>query len=294
MTGHIETLKTSDKEQFIVKKSSLDFLFNRQQNIPNGVIMLCLSGTAEIGVNFHCHRIEKGTQIFMLPYSILRVHSNSEDFQVIYFSFSDTMMHEVCYRIESEYLKFLKKNTFHFFSREIFEQKFAFLELMRSFYEDRENSFRLKIVTNFLQNYLLDIFDKISRHLTNEEIIEPSRKNELFKQFIRYVQMNYKNRREVTFYARKMFITPHYLSKIARDVDNRSAKEVIDSYVIEEIKRLLHSRDYSIQQIADKLHFPDQSYLGRFFKSKVGLSPSNYRKTIFMVPVPKPDPDFKK
>ena len=47
--------------------------------------------------------------------------------------------------------------------------------------------------------------------------------------------------------------------------------------VLLEIKVLLQSTDLSVSEIADWLRFPDQSYLGRYFKKHTGLSPTQYR-----------------
>lgn len=58
-----------------------------------------------------------------------------------------------------------------------------------------------------------------------------------------------------------------------------SAKQIIDQHVILEIKVLLQSTELSMQEIADRLGFPDQSYLGRYFKRYEGMSPGDYRKT---------------
>ena len=58
-----------------------------------------------------------------------------------------------------------------------------------------------------------------------------------------------------------------------------SAKEFIDRSVLLEIKMLLQSTDLSVQEIAYRLHFPDQSYLGRYFKKHTGESPTEYRNT---------------
>lgn len=57
-----------------------------------------------------------------------------------------------------------------------------------------------------------------------------------------------------------------------------SPKEIIDKRVILEIKVLLQSTDYTIQEISQLLHFPDQSYLGRYFKRHTGMSASEYRE----------------
>ena len=62
-----------------------------------------------------------------------------------------------------------------------------------------------------------------------------------------------------------------------RSVARSSAKEFIDRAVILEIKMMLQSTDLSVQEIAYRLRFPDQSYLGRFFKKHTGESPTEYR-----------------
>ena len=43
------------------------------------------------------------------------------------------------------------------------------------------------------------------------------------------------------------------------------------------MKHLIDPTDLSVQEIAYRLRFPDQSYLGRFFRKHVGQSPSEFR-----------------
>ena len=47
--------------------------------------------------------------------------------------------------------------------------------------------------------------------------------------------------------------------------------------VILEIKALLQSTSLSIQEISNRLSFPDQSFFGRYFKKHTGKSPLQYR-----------------
>jgi AraC-like DNA-binding protein len=46
-----------------------------------------------------------------------------------------------------------------------------------------------------------------------------------------------------------------------------------------EAKALLKSTDKTIQQISDELNFPSQSFFGKYFKRRAGISPKNYRKS---------------
>ena len=45
-----------------------------------------------------------------------------------------------------------------------------------------------------------------------------------------------------------------------------------------ELRVLLKNTSKSIKEIAQEMHFPNQSFLGKYFKEHVGVSPSEYRK----------------
>ena len=75
-----------------------------------------------------------------------------------------------------------------------------------------------------------------------------------------------------------MCITPKYLSSIVKDVSGKNAGEWITEYVILEAKVLLKSSKMDVQGIAYKLNFPNQSFFGKYFKQKTGMTPGQYRK----------------
>jgi len=81
----------------------------------------------------------------------------------------------------------------------------------------------------------------------------------------------------VEFYASKMGITPKYLSLILKKKSGRNASKLIDEAVVYEAKRLLKYSGLSIQEIATKLNFASQSFFGKYFKQRVGVSPSRYK-----------------
>ncbi|MBQ5724113.1 MAG: helix-turn-helix domain-containing protein, partial [Muribaculaceae bacterium] len=55
--------------------------------------------------------------------------------------------------------------------------------------------------------------------------------------------------------------------------------------VILEAKVMLRSSNMTIQQIADELNFPSQSFFGKYFKKSVGVSPKEYRNNSSADPV---------
>ena len=83
--------------------------------------------------------------------------------------------------------------------------------------------------------------------------------------------------RDVAFYARELCITTRYLSTITKEIGKTTAKNLIDSFLILELKVALQSTDLSLKEIAEKYRFPDQSFFGRFFKKHTGMSPKAFR-----------------
>jgi len=48
--------------------------------------------------------------------------------------------------------------------------------------------------------------------------------------------------------------------------------------VLLEARAMLKSSHMTIQQIAGELNFPNQSFLGKYFKRMTGMSPKEYRE----------------
>ena len=60
----------------------------------------------------------------------------------------------------------------------------------------------------------------------------------------------------------------------------RSVRTWIEIYVVTEAKAMLRDSSMTIQQIAEELNFPSQTFFGKYFKRVTGMSPNQYRKTI--------------
>ena len=56
-----------------------------------------------------------------------------------------------------------------------------------------------------------------------------------------------------------------------------SFREQLCRIRVEESKRLLLQKDYSLVDIALAMGFPDQSYYSKVFKRIVGVTPGKYR-----------------
>ena len=107
-----------------------------------------------------------------------------------------------------------------------------------------------------------------------------NRQEEIFKRFIQLIHKHCTTQREVSFYAAELFITPRYLSTIVQNVSGNTAKSIIDRHVILEIKALLQSTSLSIQEISNRLSFPDQSFFWPLFQETYRQVPSSIPKPV--------------
>ena len=103
------------------------------------------------------------------------------------------------------------------------------------------------------------------------------RQLELYDTFLSLVADKYRNAHDVSFYATAMNITPRYLAQLTRLIAAKTPKQIVDDYILDESKRQLSNTSQSIQQVATTMGFTSQIIFARFFKSKTGLSPKQYR-----------------
>lgn len=253
---------------------------NRLWKLEGGSIYFCFRGTARITVDLKEYEIVPNTQLILLPGTILRINDSSPDFAASYFVFPRTLFLEASLRLESTFFRFLKENPCYMLPEENTDAIKGMMNAMAAIYADRENRFRNQIVKNHFQCFLWDIYDKSYRYFGQPRIEGQNRQDEIFKNFIALAHEQCCTEREVSYYADKLCISTNYLTHVCRNVTGEPAKRIIDRLAILEIKVLLQRPELSVQEIADQLAFPDQSYLGRYFKRYEGISPMEYRNRL--------------
>lgn len=160
------------------------------------------------------------------------------------------------------------------------EESIAIYRLMKAKIAETDNPFRKGALSGYTQVLTYNAYKYLlaSDSGDGKPIEKSSRQQELYAQFIHEVQKSYTKERSITYYADILCVTPKYLSQVIHKVSGRFASDWIIDFVILEAKALLKSRKYTVQQIADMLNFANQSFFGKYFKDKVGCSPSEYQK----------------
>lgn len=135
-------------------------------------------------------------------------------------------------------------------------------------------------IRNFATNYILYLLDYIGPYLNISKEGRSSRED-LYRRFVADIYNFCEREHDLQFYASRLCISKRYLSQIVREASGGDTpKQLIDKQLVFKIKSLLASTDSTLSQIACMLHFPDQSYLSRFFKRHASVYPSEYRKSL--------------
>lgn len=165
-------------------------------------------------------------------------------------------------------------------SENVMEECMTVYGLMKAKIKETENPFLRDSLLGYMQVVTYDVVNALLASNKEREAAPKEkfgRSQELYNRFMEEVQQHYTQERSITYYADRLCVTPKYLSQVVHRVSGRFAGDWIADFVILEARALLKSRKYTIQQIADMLNFANQSFFGKYFKEKTGVSPSEYR-----------------
>ncbi len=138
---------------------------------------------------------------------------------------------------------------------------------------------------NYAYFYILltDMADMVWRRYGRYEPLHHSemrRADGILKEFSELLVQNIRTETSVGFYAEKLCISKQYLSLIVKEKLRVTIGTVLASMRVEIAASMLRDPDLSIQQVAEKLSFSDQSSFGKFFRKHTGLSPLKYRQNL--------------
>lgn len=249
--------------------------------INTAVIAVCLSGKGKLGVNLKEYELSAGTLLMTLPDQIIQSMGVSDDFSGIYIGVSPQFIDRTFTQIKEllTFMFYIKEHPCVPLSKEEQECIAEYHSFLWKKVKMENNIFRKEITREILAAMFYDLYNICRKHMPSDEIRYKSRKEELFEKFMREVSANYKVERSVTFYANKLCLTPKHLSGVVKEVSGKTAGEWIDNLVVLEARTLLKSSEMSVQEIAEYLHFANQSFFGKYFKHYVGMSPKEYRRS---------------
>ena len=246
----------------------------------NFILMaMCKKGKAQYSIDTRQQVVKPGDLMFVSERHVIDNYEASPDFECLCIMLTTEYYHGFVQDVKnvSSLLLFSMNNPVVPLTNKEIQVFTNYFETIREKMADTSHHYRSPLVKALLLAMFYDMSNVIYR-VERQGNRKHTRAEAIFANFIRLLEENFRTQHRVSWYAEQLCITPKYLSEIVKKISLRTPNEWIDSYVILEARVLLKNTTKSIKEITDELNFPNQSFLGKYFKEHVGVSPSEYRK----------------
>lgn len=227
--------------------------------LQGGRVVYVRQGSADYSFNLVDYHFEAGDLVVFYAETLIEKRRLSPDFQLDAFTFASSepsSANFICVHPDKD-------------SQSVIDSHFSLLWALL-----QQNQLSTECITLQISSFLKFVAQIESRQ---EHTRPTNRRANIMQRFISLVSRHAAKERNITYYANKLCIAPHYLSTLIKQTSGSTPMQWINKAAIKEIKVWLAYSDETTAQIADRLNFPCPSSLTKFFKRETGMTPSEYR-----------------
>jgi AraC-like DNA-binding protein len=242
-------------------------------------IGLVLRGQARLKVNLETYDIGPGSLMLLSPYVIKQWPFLSADFEGLSIFFTQEFI-SAASSLNLEAFAFFARDARHAFPLTPAQSE-SIGALLRGIGQKyaAAHPYREEILRSLIQILLHETAPIYSLQHVSTTTLQ-TRSQLIAADFKKLVNHHYATERSLTFYADKLCISPKHLAETVKEATGKRAVEWLAEAVLLEANVLLQNPALTIAQVADILHFADQSTFGRFFRNNTGVSPAAYRQRL--------------
>lgn len=156
--------------------------------------------------------------------------------------------------------------------RVLFDEKGAMAQIRREIVPMLKLE-TLEEVERYVSGYFADLKDEAARRDR-----EKDSHRQVIQQTIDFMESECRHA-TLDSVARRVYMTPTYLSMLFRVNTGRTFIEQLTEIRINKAKEMLRNTRLKNYEVAEKVGYRDSRYFSQIFKKKVGLSPSEYRES---------------
>ena len=247
----------------------------------NCMHLLCLAGEGSFVFNERCYHIVKNDLVVIpMPNRVSNLAAHA-DLQVEWFAadykFLQSLLPSNNYSIGGS-ISLNQDPVIHLSDKQVLHLQDDFHRL-RERMADRQLLFYRELMGSLCLTMMYDIFEAHSQRDATES--HTDRTAYIVKQLIAILSTGIsRTERNVSYYAKRLNVSPKYLSATIKRLTGHNVTFYIDRYTIPILKGYLNDERLSLTQIAERMKFPTLSYFSRYCTKHLGLSPSEYRLSL--------------
>ncbi len=152
------------------------------------------------------------------------------------------------------------------------------MRMLKEKLQTSSSRYKTEILYSIVKTYLLELLENINLDEAPQK--DFSRKEILYKNFMKLLSSQTIKPRSLTWYSNKLCVSPKYLSAICKEISGKTAFAWVNEFIVNDIKHLLLNTDKSMKEIADYYNFPNSSFFGKYIRHHTGYSPGEYRRLL--------------
>ena len=266
---------------FIVAEISHESSAHIQDFIKHDALTILITthGTISVNIDQEKHIIGPNTVIRTIPEHFMIFENTSPDFEGKMISVNRDLLTLTTTGFSPDTYLYIRQNPIFILTENEIEDILELFFLIKKKVKKNNTISEERVFHCLIMALYYELTGCINKRISEKHSLQLSHKENLYKKFLTLLKDNIRKEHSVSFYSDQLCLTPQYVSSVLKELSGMSANKWIDEMLLAEAKILLFSTENNIQQIADELHFPDQSSFGKFFKKMTGMSPGNYKKS---------------
>ncbi|MCU7549768.1 helix-turn-helix domain-containing protein [Chitinophagaceae bacterium LB-8] len=133
---------------------------------------------------------------------------------------------------------------------------------------------------DILRTYLITLFTELKPFVQSVSSLSNNSAYQITEKYKKALAQYIYEKQNISGYAEMLGVTPNHLNKCVKSVTGKSAHDLLNEMLLLETKVLLTQTSLSVSEIAYRMGGNELSNFVRFFKSKTGMKPGEYRKMV--------------
>lgn len=229
-------------------------------------------------VDFYSYTLKAPSMALFMPGQVVESIEFSPDCDVTGMAFPSSFTDSLNLPVSFQERISFKSRHFYELKKEALESFITCYNLVSGIMNQEDHPYKEDVIRHLFAAYYYGLGYYIHDVQSQKSLMTGQR--EICESFISLVSENFKEHRDIGFYADRLCITNKYLSAILKQETGMTALEWIEKYVVLYAKSCLSSTSMTIQEISNELDFPSQSVFGKYFKRVEGMSPKAYRQSL--------------
>lgn len=247
-------------------------------------VILVMNGSTDLSIDIEHKTLRKGSVMLTLPTTVVEFYKLSADVHLKGIFISNEYLVRLGFHVRLadalEYLSSTHSKTENYDENlaEVLKHQLNEIQFLND--PDNKNFFFAELIQNHISIIIYELINVNKQFKDRQQNQLNNRKEEIVTNFMKLVVSSYKHKREVQYYADQLFITRKHLTRVVKELIQKTPKNIINETVILEAKVLLKNPNNSLSHVMEELNFEDLPVFSKFFKKLTGKSPLAYRKLL--------------